>query len=307
MEATLQTLSIHQLKEMAPVLNEYGFGDDFFLCEISREKLEKSRAAIHMLHYPVRFDGYLCLFCIRGTFTIDINLNSFQIRPGNMFLNIPGNIINFNLKENDLDSTRLILVALSRDFMSSIRFDFNQVFHESLHMLEHPCVALTEEQVNLAREYLVLTKSILSGPVHYKREIVRGLLSSLVYLMADVWTQAASEARQKEPAPVRVKEVFDRFLSLVTEYHTQQRGLAFYADKLQLTPKYMSKLVKQASGRSAPEWIDSFVILEAKNMLKYSDKSIKQIVFLLHFPNQSVFYKFFKAHTGLTPSQYRNS
>ena len=63
--------------------------------------------------------------------------------------------------------------------------------------------------------------------------------------------------------------------------------------------------MREASGRSAPEWIDSFVILEAKNLLKYSEKSIKEIVFALHFPNQSVFYKFFKAHTGLTPSEYR--
>ena len=102
-----------------------------------------------------------------------------------------------------------------------------------------------------------------------------------------------------------MNQVFERFLALVTEYHNEQRGVAFYADKLCLTPKYLSKLVKQASGRSAPDWIDSFVILEAKNMLKYSDKTIKEIVFALHFPNQSVFYKFFKAHTGLTPSEYR--
>jgi AraC-like DNA-binding protein len=82
--------------------------------------------------------------------------------------------------------------------------------------------------------------------------------------------------------------------------------MAFYADKMCLTPKYLSKLVKEASGRSAPDWVDSFVILEAKNLLKYTDLAIKEIVFRLHFPNQSVFYKFFKAHTGMTPSEYRN-
>ena len=78
-------------------------------------------------------------------------------------------------------------------------------------------------------------------------------------------------------------------------------------DKLCLTPKYLSKLIKQASGRSAPDWIDDFVILEAKNLLKYTDLAIKEIVYKLHFPNQSVFFKFFKAHTGLTPSEYRNA
>jgi AraC-like DNA-binding protein len=69
----------------------------------------------------------------------------------------------------------------------------------------------------------------------------------------------------------------------------------------------MSKLIKTATGKSAPEWIDAYVILEAKNLLKYSSDTIKQIVFKLNFPNQSVFYKFFKSRTGMTPSEYRNS
>jgi AraC-like DNA-binding protein len=101
--------------------------------------------------------------------------------------------------------------------------------------------------------------------------------------------------------------LFEQFIALVAKYHTQYRNVAFYADKLCLTPKYMSKLIKTATGKSAPEWIDAYVILEAKNLLKYSNDTIKQIVFKLNFPNQSVFYKFFKARTGMTPSEYRNS
>ena len=81
--------------------------------------------------------------------------------------------------------------------------------------------------------------------------------------------------------------------------------MEFYADKLFITPKYLSKVIKQASGRSGPEWIDSFVILEAKNLLKYTDKPIKEVVWQLHFPNPSVFNKYFKKHTGMTPSEFR--
>jgi len=114
-------------------------------------------------------------------------------------------------------------------------------------------------------------------------------------------------ARKVTHQSVRSKMIFEQFLHLVTEYHNSERGMSFYAEKLCLSPKYLSKLVKNVSGRSAPDWIDSFVILEAKNMLKYSDLAIKEIVYKLHFPNQSVFYKFFKNHTGMTPSEYRNS
>ena len=83
--------------------------------------------------------------------------------------------------------------------------------------------------------------------------------------------------------------------------------MAFYADQLCLSPKYLSRLIKEVSGKSAPEWIDAYVMLEAKHLLKYTDISIKEIVFKLNFSNQTVFYKYFKAHTGMTPTEYRNS
>ena len=105
----------------------------------------------------------------------------------------------------------------------------------------------------------------------------------------------------------RSKAIFDQFIKLVSQNYIRHRNVGFYADKLCLTPKYLSKLIKDTSGRSAPEWIDSYVVLEAKNLLKYSNAAIKEIVYTLNFPNQSVFYKFFKARTGMTPSEYRNS
>ena len=140
-----------------------------------------------------------------------------------------------------------------------------------------------------------------------KMEALGSLVSSLSYYLGSIWSGRLSEAVHKPQSPsVKAKYIYDHFLRLVTDYHTTERNMAFYADKLCLTPKYLSKLVKSVSGRSAPDWIDSFVILESKNLLKYSDLSIKEIVVKLNFPNQSVFYKFFKSHTGKTPSQYRH-
>ena len=307
MEASLQTYGIRQIKEMIPSLDDHGIRDDFLLCEISRDNPEENHHVLQLLRYPLRFNGYLGLLCLSGSFMVDINVNSFLIGPESLLLIIPGSIVHFHLHENETNDAHLLLVALSEDFMSGIRFDFNQIIEESLNMLENPCVTLTPNQMGIARDFFVLSQTLLRSPARFKVEIICGLLSSLVYLMADIWVQYSSNSRKRKKAQARPRLIFARFLALVTEFHTQERNVAFYAEKINLTPKYLSKLIKQVSGRSAPEWIDSFVILEAKNLLKYSKHSIKQIVFLLHFPNQSVFYKFFKAHTGLTPSQYRNS
>ena len=138
--------------------------------------------------------------------------------------------------------------------------------------------------------------------------MVKTMMSSVFYLIAGLWAESAEKSQTEQQTPSsRVRMIFEQFIKLVTEYHTKYRNVGFYADKLCLTPKYLSKLVKTASGQSAPEWIDAYVILEAKNQLKHSNISIKEIVYNLNFPNQSVFYKFFKMRTGMTPSEYRNS
>jgi len=145
-------------------------------------------------------------------------------------------------------------------------------------------------------------------------DVLSRLLSSAFYFFCSLW-QDQIKAASKEGIPFdklgasrvssRSKMVCESFLQLVRDHHTSERNMSFYADKLCLSPKYLSKVVKDVSGQSGPQWIDSFVVLEAKNMLKHSNMPIKEIVYRLNFQNSSVFYKFFKAHTGMTPSEYR--
>ena len=137
---------------------------------------------------------------------------------------------------------------------------------------------------------------------------LRSLASSLMFYLRAFWAQRRLELEQKVPAhSARAQATVDRFIRLVTEHHMTEHYLAFYAKKLGITPKYLSKLVRDVTGQSAPEWMDSFLVLEAKNMLKYSNMAIKEIVYKMQFPDQSSFYKFFKLHTGMIPSEYRKS
>ena len=191
--------------------------------------------------------------------------------------------------------------------MNSVHFDFNRLFNESVALMDNPCISLDSHERSVCRQYLQLASDLLASDIKNKKESVGALVSSISYYLGSIWTSRLSDAEHKPHAPsAKAKNIYDQFLRLVTDYHTSERTMGFYAQQLCLTPKYLSKLVKTVSGRSAPDWIDAFVVLEAKNLLKYSDMSIKEIVSRLNFPNQSVFYKFFKSHTGLTPSQYRN-
>ena len=306
-EKALQTIDIRRILALAPVVDEYALGTEFILGAVSGKRVEKSEAILHMLKYPVRFDGYILFFLKSGHFTLDVNLSSYDIHPNSLLMVTPGNIVKLSAyDEQHIGDAELLFALVSREFLSSIRFDFNKVFQDTLRVWKTPCITLQGDDLDLAEDYFRLTRKILSSRQSNKREIVGSLLTSFTYVTLDVWMRQLEESRAAESASsARATQLFERFLALVTEHHNEERGMAFYADKLCLTPKYLSRLEKLSSGRSAPDWIDSFVILEAKNMLKYSDKPIKEIVYMLHFPNQGVFYKFFKAHTGMTPSEYR--
>ena len=308
-ENNLQTIDIRRILSLAPVVDEYSLGTDFIMGEVNGSQLASSNSIMKMLQYPVRFDGFVIFFVKQGNFDVDVNLTRFHVSERTLLVVVPGNIIKLSPDNAEhLSRVSLYFVLASKDFLSGIHLARGNVLRASIRMWNNPCITLTDETLSLSEDYFLLAKKILTSAKSNKQEIIRSLLTSFIYVTMDLWQEQISHGRSVENrSSARVNQVFERFISLVTEYHTTERGMAFYADKLCLTPKYLSKLVKQATGRSAPEWIDDYVILEAKNMLKYSDMAIKEIVYALHFPNQSVFYKFFKAHTGQTPTEYRRA
>ena len=296
-------VNIRELKHLSQgsIVND-NLSDDLFIAEMHYE------SKMDIIEYPCRFHGYMAFFCIKGEFEVEINLKKFTIRKDSMFIYTPGNIVRVtNIDPREKESVHFVVVAISEDLMSSTRFDFSKLYSESLRLLESPCVVINENERGLYRKYFDLIQEVSKMRMPNMRESVTALISSIFYLMGAMWTDRLTAAKKNggDEMSTRSKIVLEDFLLLVRDYHTKERSLSFYADKLYLTPKYLSKLIKSVSGKSAHEWIDSFVILEAKNLLKYSDMSIKSIVYDLNFPNQTTFYRFFKTKTGMTPSEYR--
>lgn len=99
--------------------------------------------------------------------------------------------------------------------------------------------------------------------------------------------------------------LYARFRDLLFLWRGKERRVAFYASKLCITPKYLTAVVKKASGRTPSEWIDETTIGEIEYMLCHTQSSIKEIAFELKFPNLSFFGKYFKAHKGVSPKHFR--
>ncbi len=303
-EDSLLNLSFEQFRSRIRPLVDAGVGDDLFILDV------KGVDSVEMLKYPIRIKGYLAVYCSKGDFSVEINLDKFRVTEHTLFVSVPSNILKISEIAGDPKEIHFIVVAASEDIISNLNLNFNRLVTEGMALLSNPCFMLEGRDLDLASRYLDLAIEIARQEnLPNKSAAVSSLISSLFYLFEGIWRDriVAINSGAASGQSSRARLVFSQFVQLVTEYHTTERKMAFYAGRLCLTPKYLSKLVRDVSGRSAPEWIDDFVVLEAKNMLKYSELTIKQIVYKLNFPNQSVFYKFFKSHTGMTPSEYRDS
>ena len=96
-----------------------------------------------------------------------------------------------------------------------------------------------------------------------------------------------------------------QFLELVKSNFKRERQLQFYADKMCITTRYLSRIVKECTGASASDWIERYVVLEARALLKSSNMTIQQVSNELSFPSQTFFGKYFKRRVGMSPKEYR--
>ena len=136
----------------------------------------------------------------------------------------------------------------------------------------------------------------------FSRDIVRTLILAMFYDLSNVIVRLQESESKKQ---TRADSIFTQFIRLVELNFRKERRVGWYAEQLCITPKYLSETVKNVSNRTPNEWIDSYVSLELRVLLKSTTKSIKEISDDMNFPNQSFLGKFFREHVGVSPSAYR--
>ena len=133
------------------------------------------------------------------------------------------------------------------------------------------------------------------------------IIRSLIYI---VLNEIDEIYQSNVSAPDTTKDshshILSQFKTLLSQNFIEERQVAFYADKMHLTPKYFSSVIKDTSGKTAGEWINEMLVLESKVRLQNKEQSIAQIAYDLNFSDPSHFGKFFKKHVGVSPLSYRS-
>ena len=193
------------------------------------------------------------------------------------------------------------VLGVKRDILSGIKQWDDMNFLSILRSM--PYRSLSDKDIYLIGRYFVLLDDALKiGSEEYREDVILYLLKALSVVCARHFTAA-----QKQDNTIRLREISEEFIRLVSENVENERNLSFYADKLCITPKYLSEAVVKATGKKALGWIEEHIIMKAKEMLIGTDKSVSAIARQMNFYTPSDFCKYFKKNTGQTPREYRIS
>lgn len=250
---------------------------------------------------PRRMNFILVGLCTRGHLSYNMDTQRQVVNAGDMFVVSERHVIDNYQASADLDGLCfMVSVKFFHEIIQNIG-DMSALFLFAQH---NPVVRLNEHNQQTFKEYYaVIRRKIQNADNHFLKDLVRTLLLALLYDLGNIIYHAVPTENTEHQS--RADVIFNKFIAMVESNYKRERRVNWYAKQQGITPKYLSECVKHVSRRTPNEWIDNYVLLELRILMRNSTKSIKDITVEMNFPNQSFLGKYFKEHIGMSPSEYR--
>ena len=243
----------------------------------------------------------LVMICTTGKIQFDYDGQLTTVHKGELFLGVPGSVVSDYMVSPDFDCK---LIAVKPTEVMASRELHTMVINSMLHIKTHPVARLTETDAEDVFAYHdLICRRIRLAEHRYKNGEVRSLINAFLLRMVGIM-DSGTEVKETESS-VRGEQLVEKFVWMVNEDCGRNRLVEYYADRLNITSKYLSTLVRNILGRTPTDVIKVVTMKEIERRLRYTDDSIKQISQAMNFPNTSFFGKYFKQHSGVTPNSYR--
>ena len=249
---------------------------------------------------PTRLNFILMALCRRGRAQYSIDTVLQNVMPGDLLFISDRHVVDNYMASPDFECLCIMVTtAFYHGFIQNVK----NVSSLLIFSTNNPVVQLKPQEVQVYTNYYqAIREKIDNTEHHYRTDLVKALLLAMFYDMSNVIWRVEHQTTSTQ---TRADAIFAQFIRLLEQNFRQERRVSWYASQLNITAKYLSDIIKRVSRRTPNDWIDSYVILELRVLLKNSTKSIKEITEELHFPNQSFLGKYFKEHVGISPSAYR--
>ena len=274
--------------------------DDYICCNVSGNLDGYAKSLF-------RFDGIVVLLCNRGEISLCVNLTTITLSASKMFIFNMDDTVTLVESSDDLE---LSVLGIGREFMKDVNFNLQILERYDVMNSTLTATSLSARDYEDISSYFLLLKHNAEVRRHdddsdlFTRNIARNLVASIFYHFISLRKKQRDTASRSVSR--RTGYVYD-FIQLVHTHYRRERTIKFYADKLFISPKYLSLIIKEGTGSTAAEWIDRCVIMEAKNLLRFSNMNVQQVAYELNLSNQSSFGKYFKHLVGMSPSQFQKS
>ena len=258
------------------------------------------RAERVVLGRPFKLDLSMAIIYYCGEVVFNIDMRQYYIKAPAVIVVMSGQTCELIRYSDDLKSRAIVMSSYFTEslFAGSAETSMHELY---MSILKNPLMA-SDSDVFAFNQYYELLHNIAKSPlVEFKVEASRHLTLAMFYGYSYVKHDVSNNFRGTN----RQSEIYSNFLNLLSENYMKEREVRFYADKLCITAKHLSHIVKEISGKTALGIIEEYVITESKALLLSTKKPIQQIGDELNFPSQSVFGKYFKRITGVSPKEYR--
>ncbi|MCM1076792.1 MAG: helix-turn-helix domain-containing protein [Bacteroides sp.] len=260
-----------------------------------------SLSDIPYVTFPSRLDRMLLAVCKRGEISAIIDVAPRRLGPSSIMVLRPGHLISQCRQSDDFEG---FFIVANEDKINDILPSLHYVIPYSLHYNANPIIEITTEELETQTLiYEMLQRQITTSERLFNNMALNSLCEVLFYNTLGIYASRLSDTKHN----TRREELLSHFIDLIEANFKTERSVNFYAEKLFVTPKHLSAVLKDISGKTAGEWIDHRVILEAKLLLRTTGMNIQEISAALNFSNQSFFGKYFKHLTGQSPRDYRNT
>lgn len=251
------------------------------------------------LRQPHKFDFFMMIFHFAGSVNLKIDMVEYDLStPNNSIRIMPSQIVGLESVSADFDAH---VVIMSRSFLENLLVYINGnvslrpgIKLDAIEPLQPVEVRGLDLFVNALRRVLQ------NDDNPYRMKVVQHVIMAIFYS-----SERLRDINDNDPTRSSADNISRTFLQLVKDNFRQERQLKFYSDALCITPRYLSRVVRECTGSSASDWIERYVVLEARALLKSTNMTIQQISDYLNFPSQTFFGKYFKRRAGLSPKEYR--
>ncbi len=272
---------------------DYTDGDIIILDDLREIPMEGS----------LQMDMILVIICTEGKLQVDMNGKTFTTHTGDMFICPPNVYLDNYMISPNFNSK---IMGLSYSYLQRMLSVNRDIWDMILYLTQNPIYHLTLELQELFNAYYSLISLKLNRKKEiFQKEVFRALFQAVFYDLFSVLSPLIADECKDDGHAKQGDHIVKRFLRMLSDSQGKERSVTAYAQRLCITPKYLTTVCKASSGKTALEWIHEYTMDIIVQQLKYSEHSIKEISDGLDFPNISFFGKFVKARIGMSPTEYR--